>query len=258
MKHNIDRITKLLGRSEKFSKGCITYFEELDSTNSWLLAQPHVDGRVCLAEQQLQGKGRRGKPWVSPPSSGVFISIGWEINNISPDGLSLVSGLAVAQALQSLGVRDLQLKWPNDIYVGGIKLGGILVEISGTNCVIGIGINVNMPRIFDNAIDQSWIDLNRLGYQIDRDKIVAELLLNHEKLLSQFFLEGFETFVEPWNARHIYQNQMIEVIALANSYVGTALGVDSQGALLVSCGGQVKRVLSGEISIRKNQGIESR
>ena len=150
MEHNINKLTELLGTSVKFAADNIHYFRETDSTNDWLLHRARnndtVDGRLCLAESQKSGKGRRGKPWISTASSSVLMSIGWRMDSVNPRGLSLISGVAVVRSLLEQGVEDAMLKWPNDIIVEGKKLGGILVEISGLDCVIGVGINVNIPQ----------------------------------------------------------------------------------------------------------------
>lgn len=266
MKHNIEKISELLAGSRKFSGDRLYYFEEVESTNTWLLAQnktprqtaSQVDGKICLAEEQTAGKGRRGKSWIAPASSSVLISIGWGLQGNIPQGLSLISGLAVVQSLRELGVTEGKLKWPNDIVVAGKKLGGILVEVSRLDCVIGVGINVNIPPSFDKQINQPWIDLYSLGYQLDRDQLVAAIVLNHEQFLSQYILTGFAPFVDSWNSLHAHQNQVIEVASAGYDWSGSALGVDENGALLVECGGSIRRLSCGEVSIRaQNDGIEN-
>ncbi|WP_423907928.1 biotin--[acetyl-CoA-carboxylase] ligase [Candidatus Spongiihabitans sp.] len=263
MKHNIEKISELLVPSKKFSGDRIYYFEEIESTNSWLLAQNktpdqtpvRIDGRICLAERQTSGKGRRGKSWIAPASSSVLISIGWGLQESSSQGLSLISGLAVVQSLHELGVTGVKLKWPNDVIADGKKLGGILVEISGLDCVIGVGINVSIPPSFDRQIDQPWTDLYSLGCQVDRDQLVAAIALNHERFLSRYMLTGFASFATRWNALHVYQNQVIEVVSAGDQWSGSALGVDESGALLVECSGSIRRVIGGEVSIRAKTAL---
>ncbi len=263
MQHNIEKISELLATSKKFSGEQIYYFEEIESTNSWLLAQNktpsqtpgRIDGKVCLAERQTSGKGRRGKSWIAPASSSVLMSIGWELQESNPQGLSLISGLAVVQSLRELSVKGIKLKWPNDVIADGKKLGGILVEISGLDCVIGVGINVNIPPSFGRQIDQPWTDLYSLGFQVDRDHLVAAIVLNHERFLSRYMLTGFASFVACWNFLHAYQNQVIEVVSAGNHWSGNALGVDESGAFLVECSGSIRRIIGGEVSIRAKTAI---
>ncbi|WP_424947797.1 biotin--[acetyl-CoA-carboxylase] ligase [Candidatus Spongiihabitans sp.] len=278
MKHNIKKISALLATSKKFSGDRIYYFEEIESTNSWLLAHnkmpaktpdkmprqtpgqidDQIDGKVCMAERQTYGKGRRGKSWMAPAGSSVLISMGWGLRESglqsSLQGLSLVSGLAVAQSLREVGVA-VKLKWPNDIIADGKKLGGILVEISGLDCVIGVGINVNMPPSFARQIDQPCTDLYALGWRVDRDQLVAAIVLNHEQFLSRYRSNGFASFRARWNALHAYQNQVVEVVSAGNHWSGTALGVDAAGALLVECNGSIRRIIGGEVSIRAKTAI---
>ncbi len=274
VKHNIKRISELLVISKKFSGDGIYYFEELESTNSWLLARnryrldsqtnsqtnsqsnaqsnSQIDGKICLTEKQTAGKGRRGKSWIANTSSSVLLSIGWGLPESGRQALSLVSGLAVIRALQEFGVEGIKLKWPNDVIADGKKLGGILVEISARDCVIGVAINVNMPSSFDRYIDQPWTDLWSLGFQIDRDQLVAAIVLNHEHFLLQCQRDGFASFVDSWNALHVYQNQLVDVSAVGNCLSGTALGVDAEGALLVESAGVIKRIICGDVSVRAN------
>ncbi len=256
MNHNIERIAGLLAVSEKFSSSCIHYSQEIDSTNKWLLDQTRrggrIDGKICIVESQSSGKGRRGKSWTAPASSSILMSIGWRVNKSSPQGLSLISGIAVIQSLQELGVTGALLKWPNDVIASGKKLGGVLVEISGLDCVIGIGINVNIPPSLNMNVGQPWTDLHSLGFRVDRDQLVAAIVLNHERLLSHYMLNGFAPFMESWNSLHAYQNQAIEILSELGSQSGTALGVDENGALMVECDGSIQRIISGEVSIRSS------
>ncbi len=260
MKHNIKRITELLATSTKFSAHGIYYFEQIESTNSWLLAHnkpayqaqsgSQIDGQICLTEKQIAGRGRHGKSWNAPPSSSVLLSMGWSLPKNRHQGLSLVSGLAVVQSLQELGVTGVKLKWPNDVIAEGKKLGGILVEISGLECVIGVGINVNIRPDWDMQIEQPWTDLYSLGCQIDRDQLVVAIVLNHERLLSCYADTGFVSFVDRWNALHAYQHQEVEVVSFGNRLSGIACGVDEQGALLVEADGATRRIVSGVVSVR--------
>ena len=259
MKHDIDKISALLASAEFFSGAGIYYFEEIESTNSWLLERckrrgqssfdGRIDGKICLTEKQSYGKGRRGKSWLASASSSVLLSLGWRLRESRSPGLSLVSGLAVVQALQELGVNGVKLKWPNDIIADGKKLGGILVEISALDCVIGVGINVNIPRSFDMQIERPWTDLHTLGFRIDRDQLVAAIVLNHERFLSRYSGAGFSPFMACWNVLHAYQHQAVEVVSAGCCLSGTALGVDENGAFLLESGGFIRRIMAGDVSI---------
>ena len=146
----------------------------LDSTNSELLRRgPQGQGvQVLLAERQSGGRGRRGRAWASPLAANLYLSVarGFEGGLARLGGLSLVAGVAVAEALRVLGAVEAGLKWPNDVVVvegdGLRKLGGILVEGGGEHAgparaVIGIGLNVRMPEAAAVGIDQPWTDCAR-------------------------------------------------------------------------------------------------
>ncbi|CAG1769414.1 partial BirA family transcriptional regulator, biotin operon repressor / biotin---[acetyl-CoA-carboxylase] ligase, partial [uncultured bacterium] len=145
---------------------------QIDSTNRYLmeqLRQQSVSGRVCFAEQQTHGKGRRGRVWVSPFGHNIYLSIAWQFSTgaVALSGLSLAVGVAVIRALKQLGIGDVGLKWPNDIYAQGKKLGGVLIEVSGEtdgtcNTVIGVGLNVYLAQEQGANITQAWTDLTTL------------------------------------------------------------------------------------------------
>jgi BirA family biotin operon repressor/biotin-[acetyl-CoA-carboxylase] ligase len=130
-------------------------FSEIDSTNRYLLEHPPSSGRlaVCLAEYQHAGRGRRGRAWVAPAGAALCLSVGWRFAERPPDlsALTLACGVAARRALETQAGISVGLKWPNDLVWDDRKLGGILVELSAghrgaCHAVVGIGINVAMPR----------------------------------------------------------------------------------------------------------------
>ncbi|HEX7025963.1 MAG TPA: biotin--[acetyl-CoA-carboxylase] ligase, partial [Gammaproteobacteria bacterium] len=142
--------------------------DETDSTNGHLLARavqrpPHV--LVCLAEQQTAGRGRRGRSWQSPYGTSLALSLMWrfEAGAAALAGLSLATGVVVAESLEQAGAAGLQLKWPNDLVWQGRKLGGILLEVAGDvtgPCYVVIGIGLNIATETGHAamqsVDQPW------------------------------------------------------------------------------------------------------
>src|SRR4051812_7580052 len=113
----------------------IRVHDEIDSTNTHLMkraATESIDGVVCLAETQAGGRGRRGRTWLTPKGKSLAMSLGIDfaipVSDLSP--LSLVVGVAVADAIQELGIDTLSLKWPNDVLLAGKKAGGILIELA--------------------------------------------------------------------------------------------------------------------------------
>jgi BirA family biotin operon repressor/biotin-[acetyl-CoA-carboxylase] ligase len=168
----------------------------VDSTNAEAmrqLQQGPCAGLVCLAEQQTAGRGRRGRSWVSPFASNLYLSVVWEFEGgaASLEGLSLAVGVAVAQGLENCGAGGIELKWPNDLLHQGRKLGGILIEMVGDaagSCqvVIGIGINVRMPRQAGEAIDQAWTDLSQIAPGLPHRNHL--LVLVHELSFGRYLL----------------------------------------------------------------------
>ncbi len=266
--HNLKRIDALLTSADVVSAGRVEWFEEIDSTNSWLMQQRanyDIHGSVCLAELQTAGRGRRGHTWHAPRSSSVLLSLGWRLVASDSAGLSLVSGLAIVAALRHVGVASVGLKWPNDVMVREQKLGGVLTELCGEYCVVGMGINIAIPpfdecsstsdsftgKLPDNRIaDMPRTDLKSLGYSINRDALAAALIIAHCNYLRRFGNGGFAQFVDEWNALNVHRDCAVSVESPAASYHGIVRGVGCDGALSIDCDGTQRRLISGEMRVR--------
>lgn len=211
--------------------------------------------RICLAEHQSLGRGRRGRVWVSPFAKNIYFSAGFSLGGgvESLSGLSLVVGLAVARALKALGVKGVGLKWPNDIYIHGKKVAGVLVELSGEattgwKVICGIGINVHMGVDEGAGIDQEWCSLSE-AISIGRNHVVAELLCELIRVLDDFKREGFNCFLEEWSGFDVLKGKVITV--KPGSVEGCVVGVNLQGALLVRSGEGELVINAGEVSVRE-------
>ncbi|QJD60106.1 bifunctional biotin--[acetyl-CoA-carboxylase] ligase/biotin operon repressor BirA [Pseudomonas sp. gcc21] len=235
--------------------------QQVDSTNAEAQRRLQLDGAkriICLSEQQLAGRGRRGRVWASPFGQNIYISVAepFEGGAQSLEGLSLVVGLALVESLESLGYRGCKLKWPNDVLLDGKKLAGILIELSGdltSEClvVIGVGVNVLMRT---SEIDQPWTSLLMSGQkkELDRNRLIAEFLSRLASALKLFKQNGFEPFMEPWEQRDAWRNQAVRVIAGNLVQEGISRGVTARGALrLVSTQGEA-HINGGEVSLRLN------
>ncbi len=243
----------------------IRVFQSLDSTNKYAREQAEArsnSGLVVLAEQQTAGRGRRGKRWVSPFASNIYMSIVWDFfkGAESIQGLSLAIGVGVRRALMELYIKDVKLKWPNDIFVNGKKLGGILVEIIGDprgacTVIVGIGINVSMPESMRQEIDQDWIDISQVsGAFISRDQLSAKIIGNIFEVLKDFDDVGFSSYLSEWQRADFLKNKTCTINMSNDSISGTVLGVDNSGALRVKLlSGEEKIFLGGEISVRINK-----
>jgi BirA family transcriptional regulator, biotin operon repressor / biotin---[acetyl-CoA-carboxylase] ligase len=237
----------------------------VDSTNTRLLAAPSSEApSVLLAERQTGGRGRRGRTWASPLAANLYLSVSRRFDGglARLGGLSLVAGVAAADALHAAGLAAARLKWPNDIVVreGAVlrKLGGILVEGGGEHgapvrAVVGIGLNVRMPVATGRAIDQPWTDLaGQLGDAAPSRNTLAALLL--ERLLpalQRFDRDGLAPFLEAYAGHDALRGLRVAVQAHDGERAGTALGLADDGALRVRFDdGCDASVHAGEVSVR--------
>lgn len=242
----------------------------IDSTNSELLRRPTAaDGAatVLLAERQSGGRGRRGREWASPLAAHLYLSLSRSfaggLGRLG--GLSLVAGIATAEALHALGFAAVRLKWPNDLVVvdgdGLRKLGGLLVEGGGehagpVHAVIGLGLNVRMPEAFAARIDQPWCDLARLSPDHalpSRNLLAANVLARWLPALDDFDAAGLAPFLPRYAALDALAQQPVTLHATAAATTtGIALGLADDGALRVRLDdGEERRVHSGEVSVRR-------
>lgn len=236
----------------------------IDSTNSYLLRRlPNQlsQGQVCLAEFQSAGRGRRGRQWVSPFGSQIYLSMYWYLEQglSASMGLSLVTALAVSDAIYAHTSIQVQLKWPNDIYLDGVKLAGILIDLEGqalepSHSVIGIGLNLNMPAQAAEKIDQKWTDLqSHSKNQIDRNALCTQLIYHLLKRLEQHQTEGLVGMLDEWHTQDFYLNKRVKLLTGERTTKGVCRGVNHQGALLLEVDGQVKPIYGGEVSLRGDE-----
>src|SRR5690625_1052605 len=247
----------LVNRLVKSAAVSATVVGAVNSTNQSLLEARAGHGRALLAETQLAGRGRRGRSWVSPPGSGLYVSLAWEfdcgLTRLAP--LSLVVGLAAAQCLRPLSGAPASVKWPNDLFIGQAKFGGCLVEISGAaegpcRAVVGIGINLFSNRAM-GSVEQAWTTLEDHGNNPGRNRLAAALLDGLASALEQFEADGFAPFHAEWDQYDALAGLPVRVIAGQKVTLrGTAAGIDKHGQLLVRCDGQIKTVAGGEVSVR--------
>jgi BirA family biotin operon repressor/biotin-[acetyl-CoA-carboxylase] ligase len=238
----------------------------IDSTSAQLLATPApAPGalRVCFAEFQTRGRGRRGRRWLSPYGSGICLSVSWCFDHSPRDlpALSLAAGVAVQRALVAAGASGLMLKWPNDVVHEGRKLAGVLVDVSGESAgplmaVIGVGINMTVPAALlaqvgsDGSLAPVGLDRAVSGAVPSRHMLAAGLLDALYEALVSFSSSGFEPFLKDWRRYDGLAGRAVTVTSGAEQFCGVAAGISPVGALLVRCGTEVAAVLSGEVTVR--------
>ncbi|GAB4168054.1 MAG: hypothetical protein Fur0039_06110 [Rhodocyclaceae bacterium] len=256
-----DRIRAALGAAG--SRFNIIVRERCISTNSELRSLAEAGaahGSVLVCEEQSGGRGRRGRPWRSVRGGSLTFSLLWRFPEVAaaPVGLSLAIGVAIARALGDLGVPGLRLKWPNDVLRSGRKLAGILVELaSGARAapfaVIGVGMNLALPRDFDptGALDATDIAA-ALARPPSRNRLLADLLKNLGADLDRFSSEGFAAFRSDWLARAAWMGERVRLSSeFAEPFEGRLVGIDPDGAALVLGDDGLRRIASGELSLRK-------
>ena len=235
---------------------------DVESTNQSLLALSSLSGgyEVCVAEQQTQGRGRRGRTWDSPFARNLYLSLAYETEGAMQaiQGVTLIAGVALAEALESLGVRGAALKWPNDVWLNGRKLAGILTELQGAvqdrfRLVIGIGLNVYMAAS-EVVIDQPWTSLAR-EQQVPaggRNDIAGALISHLVDWLEADEGVGSPAFRHAWDRFDALAGQPVRV--LGKPLTGVAQGIDEAGCLrLRTETGAEERLSAGEVSIRVSE-----
>lgn len=242
----------------------VEVLSECESTNSVLMSRPGPEAGpvlVVLAERQTAGRGRRGRSWLAWPGASLTFSLRWvfPVGAPVPAGLSLVVGLAVSNALESLGVEGLALKWPNDILLHGRKLGGILVElISGRErplvAVIGIGLNVSLPANAQVPGQAGVASMAEALAQVpDRNLLAARILTKLDEVFAIYGTAGFGALRDAWSQRNAHADLPVRLEADGRISEGVCRGVDQDGALLLETRQGLDRVLSGEVSLRGAQ-----
>ncbi|MDT0596668.1 bifunctional biotin--[acetyl-CoA-carboxylase] ligase/biotin operon repressor BirA [Glaciecola petra] len=215
------------------------------------------NGMVCLAEAQTDGRGRRGRKWVSPYGASLYFSMLWQFDNgyQAMSGLSIMVGVVLNNTLAQFGVTSSRLKWPNDVYGNNKKLAGILIEVEGqadasVSAIIGIGLNLRLPNDLQ-GIDQAFTDLSDLLEKpFSRNELSKKLIENLWLALPVFEAQGLNPFIEDWDEADLYKNQEVVLISGDKRVKGVARGIDNSGALLLETDQKIKPYYGGEISVR--------
>ncbi|HQR03920.1 MAG: biotin--[acetyl-CoA-carboxylase] ligase [Proteobacteria bacterium] len=230
--------------------------DSCDSTNSRMLARACAgapSGTLLVAGQQTAGRGRRGRTWYSAPEDSLTFSLLWRFPPASdaPAGVSLAVGLALVKALESLGIAGLGLKWPNDVLLDGRKLAGILVELQPGDThslVIGVGLNLRLPSDLPTEVAGH---ASALPLPVGREILLATLLTSLASVLDAYAQGGFALLRPAWISRHAWQGQTVVVHGERDPVRGRCQGVDTDGALLLETAAGLRRIVGGEVSLRR-------
>lgn len=240
----------------------VLYFDTIDSTNTKaqeLAEKGYPSGTLVVADKQESGKGRRGRSWVSPSGTGIFMTlmIKPDINPNNASMLTLVAALAVAKAITSVTDEEAMIKWPNDIVVNGKKVCGILTEMNAqfdyiNHIVVGIGINVHNES-FPEEISQmaSSLMIEAGGKRFHRAQIIAETMSYFEQYYDTFLkTQDLSALVREYDKLLVNRNKSVRVLDPKEPFDGKAMGITPKGELIVDTWESRKLVSSGEVSVR--------
>ena len=240
----------------------IIHFNTLESTNDYLkqVGNDVVEGTVAISEEQTKGKGRLGRVWESKVGDGIWMSIILkpDIMPYKAPFITLIAGASVVKALNNLGV-NAQIKWPNDIIINNKKICGILTELSAeieriNYVVLGIGMNVKNED-FDSELKNKATSLHKEGYELYRVDIVKEIFYQFELLYKKYLDNDKEEVLKICRDNSAILNKEIYIIRNDEKELVKCIDVNEEGNLLVkNSSGQVKEIISGEVSIRGVKG----
>ena len=240
----------------------VVYYDETDSTNNQAKAygeKGEAHGTLFVADMQAAGKGRRGRAWVSPAGSSIYMTI-----LLHPDvlptkapQLTLVMAMAVAEGIRKVTGLETKIKWPNDIIVNGRKVCGILTEMSTeidyiNYVVIGDGINVNQETFPEEIRDTATSLKIETGSSVRRSVLIATIMECFEQFYEVFMTtEDLSGLQERYNAMLVNLGREVRVLEPGNEYEAHALGINRTGELIVrTVDGQEKEIYAGEVSVR--------
>jgi len=223
--------------------------ERCSSTNDLLLRSIARKPVLLAAEEQTAGRGRRGRRWHSAPGAGITFSLGCRVGRPVRElaALSLVAGVASARALRALGA-DVSLKWPNDLMLGGAKLGGILVETrNGKHAVIGIGVNYRRLPALAAKVRRKLAFLQEV-VSTPRNEVIRRIAAALLESLDDFDKCGLDALRAEWEAMDAHAGQKLRV-RLSDGRVlsGMASGLALDGSLQLRTRKGLQAVHSGRV-----------
>lgn len=235
------------------------YREHTESTNLDVLQHHDSYQRevIAVSESQRAGRGRRGRQWHSPCARNIYCTIG--IRKQIPANrqglLSIVTGLALCRAVsQSTGISPT-LKWPNDLLLEGLKLGGILIESRPLDTerfffAVGFGLNVHMTPVELAEIPQPATSLDQAVSTADRTRVLVASIESVIESIRAFEYTAVQKLMDEFDAYDAFHGQPIEVISGDHRVTGINRGINADGQLQLETGQGVQIHSAAEISLR--------
>ncbi|AHD05224.1 biotin--[acetyl-CoA-carboxylase] ligase [Paenibacillus larvae] len=257
---DVERLKSLL-KTDIFGQ-TVHYAEETASTQNLaasLVSEGAKHGTLVVADAQNQGRGRHGRHWFSPKGKGIYMSLLLrpKVPIFFAPQLTLVAAVALCRTIQKLYGLNIGIKWPNDLLIGGRKVSGILLEISGEDerlkhIIAGIGISANIEAgDFPEDLREVATSLEaELGYKVDREELIAAFLQEFEQIYVLYMEKGFAPIRTLWEAQSISLHRTIRVRTSDGEFEGIAECLDDAGALVVRTpGNKIYKMYSGEVDI---------
>ncbi|HZP47522.1 MAG TPA: biotin--[acetyl-CoA-carboxylase] ligase [Vicinamibacterales bacterium] len=234
----------------------IARYDSVASTNDVAASLP--EGAVVVADQQTAGRGRRGRSWFSPAGTGLYVSVVLAPSRSSEPRrattlLTIAAGVAIAEAIEAETRLRVDLKWPNDLYVGRRKLGGILAEAATSGApvervVLGYGVNIGRASYPPDVADRATSIETELGVPADRERVLRASLSSLARRYDDLLAARFDGILDAWRARAPNASgARITWMSGAGPIEAVTAGIDADGALLARIGDRVERIVAGEI-----------
>jgi len=256
---NIDDVRDRLKKSI-FGRN-IVFRAHMDSTHTLakrLAGEGAPEGTLVVTDEQRSGRGRMGRRWMSPPHANLLFSIILRPPLLADQVfvLTMTLALAAVDAIRAVCAVSAVIKWPNDLYVDGGKLGGILTEFSATektvdSVVLGLGLNVNWNPGPDGLPYPATSLRNETGTRVPREALLSEILINFDAHIQSVLRGELDSVYHRWNRASMLLGKPVEVRMDERTISGQALRIDRDGSLIVKDGADTEhRILCGDVSLR--------
>lgn len=216
------------------------------------------EGTLVVADKQTAGRGRMARVWHSQEGNGIWMSL-----ILRPDvplqktpQLTLLSAVAVVQAIEAFTGVQAAIKWPNDLMIHGKKAVGILTELQAEedrvrSVILGIGINVNQQETdFPGELQDIATSLSmEAGEKIDRAGLIQEILLTFEKRYQDYLNHSFTPIKLLWESYAVGLGNELRARTLQGTFYGKSLGIDDEGVLLLETKDGIKKIYSADIEL---------
>lgn len=226
----------------------IKRLESVTSTNDYIKDNAAVllNGDCVFTTNQTEGKGRRGRSWACD-GKGLAMSV-YLADEIRPERIPIIAAVGVRRALSAACAKDCSVKWPNDILLDGKKLAGILCEAAHPGSAVGIGVNLAQSDTDFKALGLPYAGscFSLTGRIPSADRLSADITMEIINVLSM----PWDDIIDEFSDNCITVGKEVKIITASDEFVADAVGIADDGELIIAVGGEEKRVMSGEVSVR--------